>query len=105
MERDIVNAITRLLTARNAWWIKIHGNQYGQAGTPDLMVVYRGIPIVLEVKTPTGKTTRLQDFHLKKAGEAGAKTATVRSARQVNQILDTIDEERDWRPPTRGSRE
>lgn len=61
-ERDIVAAILRLLKKTPgcfAW--KEHGGMYGTAGIPDIIACIGGRFVAFEVKTPTGKLTKLQE--------------------------------------------
>lgn len=59
---------------------KRHGTAWGIAGDPDLTGCYRGRHFELEVKTPVGALTRLQEARLAEWSQAGAITAVVRSA-------------------------
>ena len=40
--------------------MKIHGGPYQMAGIPDLLAVYQGLSIWIEVKAPKKKPTNLQ---------------------------------------------
>lgn len=91
-ETAITKNITNLLTQRQAWWIKNHAAGAGRRGIPDLTIIYRGHPIVLEIKTPTGRLTRLQTHELQHAAHAGAIVAVVTHHNQVASILDKIDQ-------------
>ena len=44
---------------------------YGNSGTPDFLVCYKGRFIGIEAKAGKGKTTALQDLHLQKIRDAG----------------------------------
>ena len=66
-ERDIVAAILRLLKKTPdcfAW--KEHGGMYGTAGIPDIIACIGGRFVAFEVKTPTGKLTKLQEITIQK---------------------------------------
>ena len=68
-ERDIVAAILRLLKKTPgcfAW--KEHGGMYGTAGIPDIIACIGGRFVAFEVKTPTGKLTKLQEITIQKSG-------------------------------------
>jgi hypothetical protein len=68
--------------------VKHHGSPYTARGHPDLYGVAYGTPIFLEVKTATGRLTPHQERELRRWGEVGACTATVRS---VEEALAAID--------------
>lgn len=55
----------------NAVVWKNHGNQYSVIGLPDIMCVYEGKIICIEVKMPGNTPTKLQEITLKKLKEAG----------------------------------
>ena len=69
------------------WYIKLHGGPMQRAGLPDLHVCYEGRPLYLEVKSPVGKTTPLQDHTLSAIGHAGGTVAVVRSVEDVMEVL------------------
>ena len=78
LERDIVAAILRLLKKTPdcfAW--KEHGGMYGTAGIPDVIVCYRGRFVAFEVKTPSGKLTKLQENTMTRATFSFASIWTV----------------------------
>jgi hypothetical protein len=58
---------------------KRHGGSWSVAGDPDLYGSYLGRHFELEVKTPAGALTRLQEARLAEWSRAGAITAVVRS--------------------------
>lgn len=66
---------------------KNHGNQYSVIGLPDIMCVYKGKIICIEVKMPANKPTKLQEVTLKKLSEAGAITGVAYSIKDVEDIL------------------
>lgn len=66
---------------------KNHGNQYSVLGLPDIMCIYRGKIICIEVKIPGNKPTKLQQVTLKKMEDAGAITGVAYSVEDVKKIL------------------
>ena len=79
-ESALVAAIVEALRAAPGLVIrKRHGTAWGFAGDPDLTGCYLGRHFELEVKTPTGALTRLQEARLAEWSRAGAITAVVRS--------------------------
>lgn len=79
-ESALVSAIVQALRAAPGLVVrKRHGTAWGFAGDPDLTGCYRGRHFELEVKTPAGALTRLQEARLAEWSRAGAITAVVRS--------------------------
>ena len=92
-ERDIVAAILRLLkkTPGCFSW-KTHGGAYGTAGIPDIIACLHGRFVAFEVKTETGKLSKLQEITIQRIREAGGIAFTVRSAAQVAAILKQLED-------------
>ena len=68
-------------------WLKIHGNQYQEAGTPDLHITYRGYSFWIELKTDAGRVSAIQRQRLKEWGDAGA---CARVCRSVDEVVDLL---------------
>lgn len=92
-EHAITATIGRLLTARGAWWFKSHGAGASRAGIPDILAVYRGRALALEIKAPGRTPTRLQAHTLARAAQAGAVAVCITSKKNLTEILDAIDHE------------
>lgn len=91
-ERDIVAAIQRLLKKTpNCFSWKEHGGMYGTAGIPDIIACIRGRFVAFEVKTETGKLSRLQEVTLGRIRDAGGKAYMVRSAAEVAAIMKEME--------------
>ncbi len=87
-ESALVSAIVEALRVAPGLVVrKRHGTAWGVAGDPDLTGCYCGRHFELEVKTPTGALTRLQEARLAEWSRAGAITAVVRS---VDEALAAI---------------
>lgn len=54
----------------NVYVAFIHQSMYSSKGIPDIIGCYRGVFFAIEVKTETGKTTKLQDIELAKIADA-----------------------------------
>lgn len=93
-ERDIVAAIMRLLkrTPRCFCW-KEHGGMYGMAGIPDIIACVNGRFVAFEVKTKTGRLSKLQEVTLGRIRDAGGKAYMVKSAAEVAGILKEMEVE------------
>ena len=93
-ERDIVAAVLRLLKKTpNCFCWKTHGGMYGTAGIPDIIACINGRFVAFEVKTETGKLSKLQEITIQRIKEAGGKAFTVRSAAQVAAILKQLEDD------------
>ena len=92
-EADIVRAIlTHLKSLDGCFCWKEHGGPYGTSGVPDIICCYRGHFFGCEVKTETGKPTKLQQAVIRKINCAGGTALIVRSVEDVKAALADIDE-------------
>lgn len=91
-ESDLAKKMAVKIRQRGGWARKIAGGP-GQTGLPDILAVYRGHGLGLEVKMP-GKENNLTDNQAKTLRDmkaAGTITAVVTTVGQVERILDRID--------------
>ena len=92
LEKDIVKAILKYLkTVPNCFSWKEHGGMYGTAGIPDIICCYCGRFFAFEVKTETGKLTKLQESTIRKIKEAKGQAFKVTSVEEVKQILEHME--------------
>lgn len=92
-EADIVRAIlTHLRSLDGCFCWKEHGGPYGTNGIPDIICCYHGRFVAFEVKTDTGKTTKLQEAVIRKICHAGGSALIVRSVEDVKAALAAITE-------------
>lgn len=89
-EASIVQSIMRWLKSQGAHVIKTYGGP-NRRGLPDLIGVYRGRALALEVKRPGGKPTPLQEYELGRWAAAGAVAAVVTSVDDVKKIIEEVD--------------
>jgi Holliday junction resolvase len=92
LERDIVAAIMWLLKGTPecfAW--KMHGGMYGVAGIPDIIACINGRFVAFEVKTETGKLTKLQEITIQKIRNAKGQAFKVTSVAEVAAILKKME--------------
>lgn len=94
-EKAIVEKIVKALRAKGCWVTKLHGGPMQQAGLPDLLVVWQGRAIFLEVKKPGGEATKLQLHTIEKLREVGAVAAVVFSVDEAMKVLDGSDVDRE----------
>jgi hypothetical protein len=90
-EAALARNVDRTLKTRGAWTINIHGEGHSRRGLPDRVAVYKGHALVLELKAPTGRVSRLQQRELALAIRAGAHVQVIRSGPELEQLLDDID--------------
>ena len=87
-ESEIVSKILQYLkTLPECFYWKEHGGPYGTNGIPDIIICCQGRFIALEVKTPSGRPTALQQAVIRKITRAGGKAHIVRSVDEVRQII------------------
>lgn len=93
-EKDIVSAMLRYLKSVPdcfAW--KEHGGMYGTAGIPDIIACIGGKFFAFEVKTPSGKLTKLQEITIQRIRAAKGKAYKVTSLSEVKSILENLEGE------------
>lgn len=89
-ESDIVRSILRYLrTVPHCFAWKEHGGMYGTAGIPDIIACINGRFYGFEVKTRTGKATKLQEATVRKILASGGMAAVVRSVDEVRAVLNS----------------
>jgi Holliday junction resolvase len=97
-ESTVAAGTDRILNRRGAYVVNIHGAGIGRNGIADRLACYRGRFLALELKAPGRRPTRLQQYELDQAANAGAITAVITNPDQATQILDRIDAELDGQP-------
>ena len=85
LQRKIQKYLKDNLPKAVVW--KNHGNQYSVIGLPDLMCVYKGRIICIEVKIPGNVPTKLQEVTLGKLTDAGAICCIAYSIEDVEKML------------------
>jgi len=65
---------------------------YGTAGIPDIICCIDGRFVAFEVKTPSGKLTKLQEITIQRINDANGKAYKVTSVEEVIQILDRLED-------------
>lgn len=87
-EKTITNTILKRLNQQHQCKaIKIHGSIYSTRGTPDIFCVKDGHAILLEVKQPGRKPTKIQEQQI--AAWLGAK-ATACVVTSVQEALEVV---------------
>lgn len=88
-EKEIVTKILRYLkTVPKCFAWKEHGGIYGTAGIPDIIACISGRFYAFEVKTPEGKTTKLQEATIHKILACGGIVLVVHSVDEVRAVIN-----------------
>ena len=88
-ESDLIQSIARYLkTIPALFFWKEHGGMYGTAGIPDIIACVDGRGYAVEVKTETGKPTKLQEATIRKILKAGGVAVIVRSVDEVRAFIE-----------------
>lgn len=88
-EADIVKAVMKYLeTVPGCFCWKEHGGMYGTAGIPDIIACINGHFYGFEVKTESGKPTKLQEATIRKILAAGGTALVVRSVDEVRTVVN-----------------
>jgi len=90
LERNITKAIMNCLKGVGAWAVKLHGGPFQAAGMPDILCILHGKTMFFEVKTETGKLTKIQDHCHTLIRNAGGTVAVVRSVDDVRAIIEAL---------------
>ena len=77
--------------ARGCFVFKVHGGPTMMVGLPDQIMCYRGRFVAMEVKMPTGKTTKIQERRIAEIKAAGGHAFVVRSVEDAMDALDDVD--------------
>ena len=87
-EKEIFAKILRYLkTVPKCFAWKEHGGMYGTAGIPDIIACIGGRFYAFEVKTPVGRTTKLQDATIRKILACGGTVSVVRTVDEVRAVV------------------
>ncbi len=93
MENKIIRAIMQYLkTVPQCFAWKVHGGMYGTAGIPDIIACIDGHFYGFEVKTESGKPTKLQEATIRKICTAGGTAVVVRSVAEVQEVIRSVQE-------------
>lgn len=105
-EQDIVNAILDYLMYRKIVHAHIRNtgaiikrdgktffarNKRNQPGIADILGVYKGVPMAIEVKSEVGRLSPEQDVWLNEWADSGGVYCIARSIEHVEQFLEAIE--------------
>lgn len=87
-EADITRAIRSLLKSLGVFhWKQWQGSFSQPKGVSDILGIFEGKPLAIEVKTKTGKISPAQEMFLKRWREAGGIGFVARS---VDDVIDGL---------------
>jgi len=88
-ESNLTRAILKKLKGRGGFWFQVHGHPGQLRGLPDILGVYQGRFIGLEVKTPRrkNKATELQKYVLEQIQKSGGIAGVVTSVEEALQLI------------------
>ena len=93
-EKEIVSAVLKYLkTVPGCFAWKEHGGIYGTAGIPDVVACINGRFVAFEVKTDSGKLSKIQEVMIRKINDAKGKAYKVTSVEEVKKILENLEDE------------
>lgn len=70
--------LERLARSHDCWWMKVHGSEYQKAGTPDLLICWKGRFVGVELKrSPDEEPSEKQKWELRCIEAAGGYVAVV----------------------------
>lgn len=76
-ESKVKAKVKELLTRYGVWFFMPVTGGYGRAGVPDIIGVYKGRFLGIEVKAKGGKTTRLQEINLRDIAAQGGVSLVI----------------------------
>lgn len=94
-ESDLSKKIALKMRQRGCWAVKIAAGPRQGTGLPDIVGIYKGYGLGLEVKLPGKEKTLtvLQAARLKQINDAGGVGEMVTSWEQVEELLNDLDYE------------
>lgn len=76
-EGKVKAKIKAILKEHGVYYAMPMGTGFGNSGVPDFLCCVGGKFLAIEAKAGAGKTTALQDKHLREIKEAGGTTAVI----------------------------
>ena len=78
LEKSLVRKITAWLKTQGIWYFKVHGSPMQLAGVPDILAIVSGRAVFIEVKTATGRVSKIQAHVMTQISNAGAVVGVAR---------------------------
>ena len=78
-ETQFQRQVKEFLHSQNIWFVKYWaGGQFTKAGVPDILACVNGHFVGIELKTETGRTSKLQEYNLAKIRQSGGQALVLR---------------------------
>jgi len=78
-EAQFQKKVLEFLRAQNIWYVKYWGGgQFTKAGIPDILACVNGHFVGIELKTETGRLSKLQEYNLDKIRQSGGQAFALR---------------------------
>jgi Holliday junction resolvase len=78
-EAQFQKKVLEFLRAQNIWYVKYWGGgQFTKAGIPDILACVNGHFVGIELKSETGRLSKLQEYNLDRIKEAGGQSFILR---------------------------
>ena len=78
-EAQFQKQVQEFLSSQNIWFVKYWGGgQFTKAGVPDLLCCVNGHFAGIELKTETGRLSKLQEYNLDKIRQSGGQAFVLR---------------------------
>lgn len=76
----------------NCWLIKVQGGSNNPStGVPDILTCIKGRFVAIEVKTPTGKLTKIQQYQIDQINKSGGVAFVATSLENVRMELKNAE--------------
>lgn len=78
-EAQFQRKVEAFLRGQGVWFVKYWGGgQFTKAGVPDILACVKGQFVAIELKTETGRLSKLQEYNLAKIAESGGQAFVLR---------------------------
>jgi len=98
-ERNLQRSIKNRLAQGGAFCRKVSAE--GSRGLPDLLVIYRGEVLLAEIKTPTGRLSKLQEITIERIKQAGGRAEVWRSVADAERFIRETERDNQLDVPER----
>lgn len=91
-EAQFQRKVEAFLRSQGVWFVKYWGGgQFTKAGVPDILACVNGQFVAIELKTETGRLSKLQEYNLAKIKESGGQAFVLRPS-SFKAFQDVISE-------------
>ena len=77
-ESQFQSKVIAFLKSKNIYYVKVWGGGFQRAGIPDLICCVNGHFVGIELKTETGRPTKLQDYNIDQINKSGGTAFVLR---------------------------